>query len=363
MVVAAGVEPDAAEARRSLVNQQSRGEHTLSTIHSPSSPPLAATTRATCSTPWATTNSPTAPSWTPWATPSSAGRWGPLRCSAPAAGATPRGGAVLRGCSVAIGQEASTGSFHGPRVASPVPDCLLCSLHCKASCNLTVPPLPLPLLLPFPQRLLIDGFRALWMGNPNMNSLVGVGSTASFLVGAASFLVPSLGLDTGFLEEPVMLLAFVLLGGCFCHQRNVGVCVCVRVCVGGGVYVCSAAGCVVWGLDTGLLQEPVMLLAFVLLGVFKGGQVMRCYWVRVSWWCGRVHARVHASWGTKIWLPRSALPPSTAGCTLRLISASTHIPPLQAARSSRGPRSRPPQTLAQPTPAPSHLYTPLTPLL
>jgi len=45
-----------------------------------------------------------------------------------------------------------------------------------------------------------------------MNSLVGVGSTASFGVGAASFLVPSLGLDTGFLEEPVMLLAFVLLG-------------------------------------------------------------------------------------------------------------------------------------------------------
>ncbi|KAI8473681.1 MAG: heavy metal translocatin [Monoraphidium minutum] len=62
------------------------------------------------------------------------------------------------------------------------------------------------------RRLLIDGFRALWMGNPNMNSLVGVGSTASFLVGAASVLVPSLGLDAGFLEEPVMLLAFVLLG-------------------------------------------------------------------------------------------------------------------------------------------------------
>ncbi|GBF96439.1 copper-transporting ATPase chloroplastic [Raphidocelis subcapitata] len=62
------------------------------------------------------------------------------------------------------------------------------------------------------RRLLADGFRALWLGNPNMNSLVGVGSSASFLVGAASFLVPSLGLDTGFLEEPVMLLAFVLLG-------------------------------------------------------------------------------------------------------------------------------------------------------
>lgn len=76
-------------------------------------------------------------------------------------------------------------------------------------------PHPRPTPAPPPlqcRRLLIDGFRALWMGNPNMNSLVGVGSTASFLVGAASFLVPSLGLDTGFLEEPVMLLAFVLLG-------------------------------------------------------------------------------------------------------------------------------------------------------
>ena len=45
-----------------------------------------------------------------------------------------------------------------------------------------------------------------------MNSLVGVGSTASFIVGAASALVPTLGLEAGFLEEPVMLLAFVLLG-------------------------------------------------------------------------------------------------------------------------------------------------------
>jgi hypothetical protein len=64
-----------------------------------------------------------------------------------------------------------------------------------------------------PPRLILDGFKALWLGNPNMNSLVGVGSTASFTVGAASAMVPSLGFDSGFLEEPVMLLAFVLLGG------------------------------------------------------------------------------------------------------------------------------------------------------
>lgn len=45
-----------------------------------------------------------------------------------------------------------------------------------------------------------------------MNSLVGIGSSASFLVGALSFAIPSLGFDASFLEEPVMLLAFVLLG-------------------------------------------------------------------------------------------------------------------------------------------------------
>jgi Cu2+-exporting ATPase len=31
-------------------------------------------------------------------------------------------------------------------------------------------------------------------------------------VGAASLVAPGLGFDTSFLEEPVMLLAFVLLG-------------------------------------------------------------------------------------------------------------------------------------------------------
>jgi Cu2+-exporting ATPase len=61
-------------------------------------------------------------------------------------------------------------------------------------------------------RLLIDGFKSLWAGNPNMNSLVAIGSSTSFTVGAASALHPGLGFDASFLEEPVMLLAFVLLG-------------------------------------------------------------------------------------------------------------------------------------------------------
>ncbi|KAF6265672.1 heavy metal translocatin [Scenedesmus sp. NREL 46B-D3] len=60
--------------------------------------------------------------------------------------------------------------------------------------------------------LLVDGFKSLWAGNPNMNSLVAIGSSTSFTVGAASALHPGLGFDSSFLEEPVMLLAFVLLG-------------------------------------------------------------------------------------------------------------------------------------------------------
>lgn len=64
--------------------------------------------------------------------------------------------------------------------------------------------------------LLTDGYRSLLNGSPNMNSLVAVGCTASFSAGAASCLLPSLSasqlFDASFLEEPVMLLAFVLLG-------------------------------------------------------------------------------------------------------------------------------------------------------
>ena len=62
-------------------------------------------------------------------------------------------------------------------------------------------------------RLMQEGFVSLARGNPNMNSLVALGCSASFSVGAASALWPSGGgFDASFLEEPVMLLAFVLLG-------------------------------------------------------------------------------------------------------------------------------------------------------
>lgn len=45
-----------------------------------------------------------------------------------------------------------------------------------------------------------------------MNSLIALGASTSFAAGAASALLPGFVLDPSFLEEPVMLLAFVLLG-------------------------------------------------------------------------------------------------------------------------------------------------------
>ena len=45
-----------------------------------------------------------------------------------------------------------------------------------------------------------------------MNSLIGMGALTSFVAGLASPMAPGVTFDTSFLEEPVMLLAFVLLG-------------------------------------------------------------------------------------------------------------------------------------------------------
>ncbi|CAI6006137.1 unnamed protein product [Closterium sp. NIES-64] len=60
--------------------------------------------------------------------------------------------------------------------------------------------------------LLVDGMKALLRGSPNMNSLVGLASLAAFFIGVAAQLYPDLGLDSSFTDEPVMLLAVVLLG-------------------------------------------------------------------------------------------------------------------------------------------------------
>jgi Cu2+-exporting ATPase len=45
-----------------------------------------------------------------------------------------------------------------------------------------------------------------------MNSLIALGAATSFAAGAACLVVPGLTVDGSLLEEPVMLLAFVLLG-------------------------------------------------------------------------------------------------------------------------------------------------------
>lgn len=45
-----------------------------------------------------------------------------------------------------------------------------------------------------------------------MNSLVGLGAVTSFTAGLAAPMLPGAALEVSFLEEPVMLLSFVLLG-------------------------------------------------------------------------------------------------------------------------------------------------------
>ncbi|KAJ0252012.1 Copper-transporting ATPase PAA1 [Hirschfeldia incana] len=61
------------------------------------------------------------------------------------------------------------------------------------------------------RQLILDGFKSLLKGSPNMNTLVGLGAMSSFSVSALAALIPKLGWKT-FFEEPVMLIAFVLLG-------------------------------------------------------------------------------------------------------------------------------------------------------
>ncbi|CAL9061477.1 unnamed protein product [Musa banksii] len=61
------------------------------------------------------------------------------------------------------------------------------------------------------RKLVLDGFRSLLMGSPNMNTLVGLGALSSFAVSSIAAIMPKLGWKT-FFEEPIMLIAFVLLG-------------------------------------------------------------------------------------------------------------------------------------------------------
>eukprot|EP00899_Mesostigma_viride_P014711 jgi/Mesvir1/23240/Mv09242-RA.2 len=59
--------------------------------------------------------------------------------------------------------------------------------------------------------ILADGWKSFAAHRPNMNTLVSLGACASFGVSTAAALLPKLGWQS-FFDEPVMLLAFVLLG-------------------------------------------------------------------------------------------------------------------------------------------------------
>jgi Cu+-exporting ATPase len=42
------------------------------------------------------------------------------------------------------------------------------------------------------RKLLVDGWKSLWRGSPNMNTLVGLGAVSSFAVSTAAALLPKL---------------------------------------------------------------------------------------------------------------------------------------------------------------------------
>ncbi|MGG6296218.1 heavy metal translocating P-type ATPase [Leptolyngbya sp. AN02str] len=68
------------------------------------------------------------------------------------------------------------------------------------------------LTLLFPGRnILVDGWRGLLRGMPNMNTLVSLGTLTAYLTSVVALALPSLGWEC-FFDEPVMLMSFILLG-------------------------------------------------------------------------------------------------------------------------------------------------------
>ncbi len=66
--------------------------------------------------------------------------------------------------------------------------------------------------LAFPAReILADGWAGIRRGAPNMNTLVALGSGSAYLSSVVALVFPGLGWEC-FFDEPVMLLAFILLG-------------------------------------------------------------------------------------------------------------------------------------------------------
>jgi P-type Cu2+ transporter len=68
------------------------------------------------------------------------------------------------------------------------------------------------LAIAFPGRsILVDGWRSLWHGNPNMNTLVGLGTISAYTASVVALILPELGWEC-FFEEPVMIIGFIILG-------------------------------------------------------------------------------------------------------------------------------------------------------
>ncbi|MDX2099808.1 MAG: heavy metal translocating P-type ATPase [Leptolyngbyaceae cyanobacterium bins.59] len=59
--------------------------------------------------------------------------------------------------------------------------------------------------------ILVDGWRGLKRGSPNMNTLVSLGTLSAYWASVAALLIPRLGWEC-FFDEPVMLVGFILLG-------------------------------------------------------------------------------------------------------------------------------------------------------
>ena len=68
----------------------------------------------------------------------------------------------------------------------------------------------LALLVPG-RSLILDGWRSLTQGMPNMNTLVGLGTVSAYFASCWALFMPTLGWEC-FFDEPVMLLGFILLG-------------------------------------------------------------------------------------------------------------------------------------------------------
>ncbi len=68
----------------------------------------------------------------------------------------------------------------------------------------------LALLIPG-REILLNGWQSLWHRQPNMNSLIGIGTVSAYLASCVALVFPELGWEC-FFDEPVMLLGFIFLG-------------------------------------------------------------------------------------------------------------------------------------------------------